>query len=158
MTKVEGHVWFFLVRLLKTEGEGCMRGFLVLGVTSLVFVVSGFPEFGILHRFFKDNERATVNDDGLGGTALDPRVWSVALLPTRRRVRESVRNCAMLPGPRGLWTGNWGRILVAVISAQDVAPCPVSVGMLVTLSSFRGSLHRPSECDHLGVGGVSFLE
>ena len=73
-------VWFGLVRLLITEGEGCMRGLLMLCVISLVF------------------SRATVNDDGLGGTALDLCVWSVGPLPKRRTVRESVRNHAMLLG------------------------------------------------------------
>ena len=40
-----------------------------------------------------------MNDYGLGGTVFDPYVWSVGTLPTRRRVREGVRNYAMLLGP-----------------------------------------------------------
>ena len=43
-------------------------------------------------------------------------------------------------------------------AAEDVAAWPYSVGVLVTLSSFRGSFHWPSQCENLGVGGVSYFE
>ena len=103
VTKVEGQADEGMVLLGQAAENGRRRVHeRVFGARRHLSGVCGvwFPRVRDLHRFFIVVARATVNDDGLGGTALDPRVWSVALLPTRRRVREGVRNCAMLPGPR----------------------------------------------------------
>ena len=40
-----------------------------------------YPIILDLHRFFIAVSRAVVNHDGLGGTALDPLVWSAGALP-----------------------------------------------------------------------------
>ena len=50
-----------------------------------------------------------VNHDGLAGTSLDPMVWSVGGAPKRRRVVHAIRDRAFLPGPAGIWDGEWGR-------------------------------------------------
>ena len=45
-----------------------------------------------LHRFFIAVARAVVNHDGLGGTALNPLVWSASALRKRRRLVHAVRD------------------------------------------------------------------
>ena len=42
-----------------------------------------YPVILDLHRFFIAISRAVVNHDGLGGTALDPMVWSAGPMPKR---------------------------------------------------------------------------
>ena len=66
-----------------------------------------YPIVYDLHRFFLAIARAAVNDDGLGGIAPNPLVWSVGSLPKRRRVIEAVEDFATLPGSGALWDGGW---------------------------------------------------
>ena len=47
---------------------------------------------------------------------------------------------------------------IACISEGDVASWPFSVGLLVKVVHFLGSLHWPRDAGDLGVGGVSYLE
>ena len=57
-----------------------------------------YPVTRDLHRFFIAMARAVVINDGKGGIAPDPMVWSSAGRPKRRRPVEAVRDFAMLPG------------------------------------------------------------
>ena len=66
-----------------------------------------YPIILDLHPFFIAISRAVVNDDGRGGLAPDPLVWSAGGRHKRRRPVEAVRNYAMLPGPQRLWVGGW---------------------------------------------------
>ena len=50
---------------------------------------------------------AVVNHVDGDGTAPDPLVWSAGALPKRRRFVHAVRERAFLPGPAGIWEGEW---------------------------------------------------
>ena len=50
-----------------------------------------YPDILDLRRFFIAIACVVVNHDGLGGTALDPLVWSAGALPKRRRLVHAVR-------------------------------------------------------------------
>ena len=102
--------------------------------------------------------RAVVNHDDGGGTALNPLVWSAGSLPKRKGVVDDVRNFAFLPGPVGLWSGEWFSFGVSGITVEDVRVWPYTVSLLVKISAFLGTLHWPVAADDLGVGSVSFVE
>ena len=102
--------------------------------------------------------RAVVNHDDGGGTAPNPLVWSAGSLPKRKRVVDAVRNFAFLPGPVGLWSGEWVSFGVSSITVEDVRVWPYTVSLLVKISAFLGTLHWPAAAGDLGVGGVSFVE
>ena len=118
-----------------------------------------------LHRFFIATARAIVNDFGLGGTVLDPCVWSVGSLPKTRRFREGVQNYAMLFGPRSLPSGRWAFLPGAVqkqkpraslFSIEDSEatrfqnPKSRSVGCSIkspwTRTSYQVREHQPTDC------------
>ena len=80
------------------------------------------------------------------------------LKPERRRIHPGGSNFARLPGPVSLWTSDWYRMPIARISDDDIASWPFSVGLLLKIVHFLGSLHWPRGADDLGVGGVSYLE
>ena len=61
-----------------------------------------YPIILDLHRFFIAISRAVVNEDGRGGLAPDPMVWSAGGRQKRRRPVEAFRDYAMLPGPHRL--------------------------------------------------------
>ena len=69
-----------------------------------------------------------------------------------------VENFAKLPGLVSLWTSDWYRLLVARIGDDDVSSWPFSVGLLLKIVHFLGSLYLLRGADDLGVGGVSHLE
>ena len=117
-----------------------------------------YPIVQGLHRFLIATVRTVVDSDDLGGSSLHPVLWPSAAYPKRRRVDRAVRNLAWLPGIASLWTPDWARILVAGLTAADVRAWPFSVGLLVKVSHFLGSLHWPIEAGDLGVGGFSYLE
>ena len=73
-----------------------------------------------LHRFFIAIAWAAVTDDGLGGSACNPLVWSAGSLPNRRKIVEAVREFAMLPGPQALWSGGWQDWAELNVAAEDV--------------------------------------
>ena len=114
--------------------------------------------FVIFIVFFVAIARAVVNHDDGCGTAPDPLVWSAGSLPKRPRVLHAVRDIAFLPGPVGLWDGDWVSFGVSGITAEDVRVWPYSVSLLVKVSAFLGTLHWPAGAVDLGVGGVSFVE
>ena len=117
-----------------------------------------YPIILDLHRFFIAISRAVVNEDGRGGLAPDPMVWSAGGRHKRRRPIEAVRDYAMLPGPHRLWGGGWFRWPDIRISDDDVGCWPFSTGALVKLAAFLSSLHWPDEVTDLGPGGVSYVE
>ena len=117
-----------------------------------------YPVVSHLHRFFVAIARAVVNHDDGGGTAPNPLVWSAGSLPKRRRVVDAVRNFAFLPGPVGIWSGDWASSAVSCITVDDVSVWPYSVSLLVKMSAFLSILHWPAGDADLGVGGVSFVE
>ena len=119
---------------------------------------SWYPVIRDLHRFFISISRAVVDEDGRGGLAPDPLVWSAGGRVKRRRPVEVVRNYAMLPGPQRLWTGSWIRWPAIVITDGDLGCWPFSPGALVKLAAFLGSLSWPSEVSDLGPGGISYVE
>ena len=94
-----------------------------------------------LHRFFIAIARAVVNHDGLGGTALDPLVWSAGALHKRRRLVHAVRDRAFLPGPPGIWHSDWFQVSAAAICAEDISLWPYTPGLLFKWVSFLNSLH-----------------
>ena len=117
-----------------------------------------YPVIRYLHRFFVAIARAVVNHDDGSGTAPNPLVWSAGSLPKKRRVVDAVRNFAFLPGPVGIWGGDWVSFGVSGITVEDVRVWPYSVSLLVKMSAFLGTLHWPAGAVDLGVGGVSFVE
>ena len=99
-----------------------------------------YPVVCHLHRFFVATARAVVNHDDGGGTAPNPLVWSAGSLPKMRRVLHAVRNFAFLPGPVGIWGGDWVSFAVRGITIEDVRVWPYSVSLLVKMSAFFGHL------------------
>ena len=65
------------------------------------------------HRLFIAIARCVVNHDGGAGTSVDPMVWSVGSAPKRHRVVHAVRDISFLPGPAGIWDGEWCRCCVS---------------------------------------------
>ena len=110
-----------------------------------------------LHRFFIAISRAVVNHNGVAGPALDLLVWSVGGAPKKRRVVHAVRDRAFLPGPAGIWDGEWGVVAATHITCHDAELWPYSVSMLVTWVAFLYTLHWPRGGADLGVGGVSYV-
>ena len=117
-----------------------------------------YPVVRHLHRFFVAIARAVVNHDDSGGTAPNPLVWSAGSLPKKRRVVDAVRDFAFLPGPVGIWNGNWVSFGVSSVTAEDVRVWPYSVSLLDKILAFLGTLHWPAGDVEFGVGGVSFVE
>ena len=117
-----------------------------------------YPVIKELHRFFIAISRAVVNDDGRGGLAPDPMVWSAGGKRKLKRPVEAVRDYAMLPGPGRLWGGDWFKWPDIHITEGDVGRWPFSTGALVKLAAFLSSLHWPSEVADLGPGGASYVE
>ena len=76
----------------------------------------------------------------------------------RRRIVDVVRDVALLPGPLHLWDSGWVSAPPVIITAEDVCLWPYSVGILVKLVFFWGSLHWPSAGADLGPGCISSIE
>ena len=117
-----------------------------------------YPDVRDLQRLFIAISRAFVNDVGSAGTAPHPLVWSAVGLPTRRRVVHAVRDAALLFGPAPIWESGWVCVLPASVTADDVCLWPYSVGVLVKLVAFLGTLHWPVSDAIWGVGGGSCVE
>ena len=95
------------VMLLLAWVEGvCAAPLLTPGVWFLVRVHGGTPIAQELHHFFFAIARTSVNNDELGGTSLQPVVWSNAANPERRSVDRAVRNLAWQPA--SLWASDLG--------------------------------------------------
>ena len=98
---------------------------------------SWYPVIRDLHRFFFiAMTRPVVNDDGKGGIAPHPMVWSSGGRPKLRRAVEAVRDFAMLPGPQRLCTGSWFKWPDIFITADDVSRWPFSIGALEKMLPF----------------------
>ena len=52
----------------------------------------------------------------MNGTAPDPLVWSAGALPKRRRLVHAVRDRTFLPGPAGIWEGEWITLAAAPVT------------------------------------------
>ena len=78
--------------------------------------------------------------------------------PERRRVVHAVRDRAFLPGPAGIWDGEWGVVAATHIIYHDIELWPYSVSMLVKWVASLCTLHWPQGGADLGVGGVSYVE
>ena len=63
-----------------------------------------------------------------------------------------------MPGPAGIWDGEWIALAAALITADDVGTWPYSVGILVKWVAFFSSLHWPAGGADLVVGGASSVE
>ena len=111
-----------------------------------------------LGRFFIAIARAVVNEDGHGGTAFHPTVWSERGLAKRRKVVQAIWEYAWVPGPPGLWRHGSVGLLCAEVIAADARCWPFSVGILVKMCAFLGSLHWPRTAEDLYVGDVSYTE
>ena len=79
-----------------------------------------YPVVRHLHRFFIAIARVVVNLDDGRGTAPDPLVWCAGSLPKRPRITHAVRDFAFLPGPVGIWDGDWVSFGVSGVTAEDV--------------------------------------
>ena len=112
----------------------------------------------VLHRFSVAISRAVVNCDDSSGLAPHPLVWSAGGLPKRRRIVDVVRNVALLQGPLDLWDSGWKSVPPVAVTAEDDCLWPYSVGILVKLVTFLGSLHWSPAGADLGPGGISFVE
>ena len=66
-------------------------------------------------------------------------MWSAGALPKRRRVVHALRGVVLLPGPAPIWDSEC--VLLTSITADDVSHWPYSVGILVKLVAFLGTLH-----------------
>ena len=99
-------------------------------------------------------------DDGHGGTALGPLVWSAGSLPKTRRIFWAVRDHAMLPDPDHFWERGAGWIgnLLTVGNAADASIWLDSVGLLFKRIAFQGTLHWHAVAGDLGVSGASYVE
>ena len=90
---------------------------------------------------------SVVNHECVAGHALDPLVWSAGGAPKRRRVVHAVRDRAFLPGPAGIWDGEWGVVAVSRITCNDVELWPNSVSRKVggfsVYSSLASLVSRP---------------
>ena len=176
VTKVKGHadeamVWvvgivnwiawvtMLLMRRLTLVAGGLnlrllMLAVILLGLWQVVSRSSYFTSF-----FFNAISQAAVNHDDGSGHAPDPFVWSAGALPKVRRVVHAVRDRVfLLPGSVDLWEGEWISLGASPITAGDVEVWAYSVGLLVKLSAFLGTLHWPAAALNLGGGGVSFVE
>ena len=102
--------------------------------------------------------RAVVNCDDSSGLAPHTLVWSAGGLPKRRRIVDVVRNVALLPGPLHLWDSGWVGVPPVAVTAEDICLWPYSVGTLVKLVTFLGSLRRPSAGADLRPVGISYVE
>ena len=110
-----------------------------------------------LHRFMIAIARVSVNHDGKGGTALDPLVWDQGSRPKVRKLHIRVNvDLASLPGRPGFLNGSWIQVDAGHITGADISAWPESVGILVTFTSFLGTLHWPSGFVDLGHFGISF--
>ena len=94
----------------------------------------------------------------MAGAALNPMVWSVGGAPRRRRVVHAVRDRAFLPGPAGIWDGEWRVVAVTRITCHDIELWPYSVSMLVKWVAFLSTLHWPQVGTDLGVGGAGGVD
>ena len=68
-------------------------------------------------------------------------LWSAGGAPERRRVVHAVRDRAFLPGPAGIWDGEWCVVAATPITCHDLELWPYSVSMLVKWVAFLGTLH-----------------
>ena len=113
-----------------------------------------------LHWFMIAISRVSVNHDGRGGTAPDPRVWDLGSLAKQRKVDIWANvDLAMLPGPPEVLCGPWVQVDGRRITGADVAAWPysVSLSLLCEFPSSLGSLHWPAETADLGhYGGLLF--
>ena len=102
-----------------------------------------YPVVRELDFFFIAVARSVLNDDGMSGTTLHPVVWSAAANLKRRRVEPGLIgiSCLLLVSVRGIY-----------------AIWLFSVGLLLKVVHFLGSLHWPRGVDDLEVGGGSYLE
>ena len=71
----------------------------------------------------------------------------LVLFPKRRWIVHAVRNYALMPGLAPIWD-----------SGCVWCSWPYSVGILVKVVAFLGSLHWPAAGADLVVGGVSYVE
>ena len=111
-----------------------------------------------LHRFMIAIARVSVNHDGRGGTALDPLVWDQGSKPKVRKLAIQVNvDLASLPGPPGFLNNNWVQVDAGHLTGADISAWPCSVGILVSFTSFLGTLHWLSVSVDLGHFGISFF-
>ena len=112
-----------------------------------------------MHRFMVAIARVSVNHDGKGGTAPDPLVWDQGSRPKVRKLAIRVNvDLASLPGLPGFLNSSWVQVNAGHITGSDIAAWPYSVGILVSFTSFLGTLHWPSGSHDFRHFGVSFLE
>ena len=114
-------------------------------------VGGGIQLSGSASLFLIAISRAVVFHVDGAGTALDPLVWSAGALPKRRRLVHAVRVMLLVPGPAGIWDGEWIALAAAPITADDVGTCPHSVWIWVKWVAFLSSLHWPAARADLGV-------
>ena len=117
-----------------------------------------YPVVLSLHRVFIAISRALVNHVDAAGNAPDPLVWSAGGISKRRRLVHAVRDRAFLPVPPRIWDSEWFALRAVVVTPEDVASWPCSVGILVTWVTFLGTLHWLVGGADLGAGGVSHVE
>ena len=146
-----------LMRLRILGEEGFLFMWLMLVGIWWEFVAGWYPVLRYLHRFFVAIARAVVNHDDGSVTAPNPLVWSAGSLPKKRRVVGAVRIFFFLPGPVGIWGGDWVSF-VWVVSLLKMFGIGHILCLLVKMSAFLGTLHWPAGAVDLGVGGVSFVE
>ena len=155
-TKVKAHaddemVRLVVVRALDKDGNdradaAANRGGrrrVVLDVRRLVTQSSHLwcPTVFELHRISFGVGRTVVDDDGRGGIAINPVVWSPGAMLWRLRWERTVCNYAWPPGPDNLcWPG-------ARVTPED-APA-----WLHKLISSLSNLHSPAQVENIGSGG-----
>ena len=77
----------------------------------------GTATFVIWHRFLIAVAGTVVNNDGKGGSAPDPLVWSSGALTIKARSDPSARDLACLPGPAHHLSGwCWGLAVLCQVA------------------------------------------
>ena len=81
-----------------------------------------YPVIRDLHRFFIAIARAVVNEDGRGGVAPDPMVWSAGSRLKRRGLLRLLETtlCCLVHRVYGLGVGSSGQILISLVMMLDV--------------------------------------
>ena len=112
-----------------------------------------YPVVQELHRFFIAISRAVVNNECSAGTAPDPWFGPLVPFPSGGRLCMlfAIMPCCQVLLP--IWDSGWVGVLPTIVCAEDVCGWPYSVGILVKLVAFPGTLHWPAAGADLGVGG-----
>ena len=117
-----------------------------------------YPVVQVLHRFFIAISRAVVNCDDSSGLAFTLLFGLLGAFPKSVALLMSLGILLCFRVFFHIWDSGWVCVPPSAVTAEDVCLWPYSVGILVKLAAFLGSLHWPSAGSDLGPGGISYVE